>query len=127
MFCHTARLRNRPARLKLVFSDSTIAAVCVPFIGVSAIDAVIQLADWPEEPIEDFIQQAFAVSDVVGIINDPCVSTDLRGRAESVVIALPELHTVSARQIRILGWYDNELGFSACMLDMAERMSDLKK
>ncbi|MEP3429828.1 MAG: hypothetical protein ABJN98_14175 [Roseibium sp.] len=50
------------------------------------------------------------------------VSNVLRARAESCVIALPETLTIGKRQVRIFGWYDNEWGFSARMIDMARLM-----
>ncbi len=30
---------------------------------------------------------------------------------------------IGARQLRVFGWYDNEWGFSARMLDVAARMT----
>ena len=100
----------------------SVSAVRVPCISVSAIDAIIQLADPPEGPFNDYLRQAFAASAVVDLIDDPCVSTDLRARPESLVIALPETMTVGRRQVRILGWYDNEWGYSARLLDLAQRL-----
>ncbi|MGB1236423.1 MAG: aldehyde dehydrogenase, partial [Planktomarina sp.] len=116
----TAVLPNLEGRI-------SVAAVRVPSISVSAIDAVVQITEWPDEPIEEFLQHAFETSDTVGITHDACVSSDLRGRPESLIIALPEVQTVAEKQIRILGWYDNEWGFSARMLDMAERMASRNK
>ena len=56
----------------------------------------------------------------------PNVSSDLRARPESVILALPETERIGEHQLRVFGWYDNEWGFSARMLDMAARMAARK-
>lgn len=101
----------------------SVAAVRVPCISVSAIDATLQIADDPGECLTRFLREAFASSPLVGITEDPCVSTDFRGRPESVIIALPETCRTGPRQLRIFGWYDNEWGFSARMIDMARHLA----
>ena len=105
------------------FADRiSISAVRVPVVSVSAVDAVVQLKTPLNQPASDDLSAMFANSDVVGVTHDACVSTDMRGRAESLVLALPETQVVDDLQVRIFGWYDNEWGFSARMLDMARRM-----
>lgn len=101
----------------------TVSALRVPCLSVSAIDAVIQLLEDPEEPYEAFLRSAFASSGLVGLCDDPCVSSDFRGRSESLVIALPETRSIGSKQLRILGWYDNEWAFSARMLELAKLMA----
>jgi glyceraldehyde 3-phosphate dehydrogenase len=100
----------------------SVSAVRVPCISVSAIDAVIQLAQPPKRSFAGYLRAAFAGSAIVGLIDDPCVSTDLRARPESLVIALPETMEVGG-QVRLLGWYDNEWAYSARMLDLAQRLA----
>lgn len=101
----------------------TGAAVRVPAISVSAVDLVLTLSKPVSGQINDALQSIFAGSQIVGFTNDPVVSTDMRARPESLVIQLPETQTCGDRQVRIFGWYDNEWGFSARMLDMAKRMT----
>ncbi|TNF17854.1 MAG: aldehyde dehydrogenase [Rhodobacteraceae bacterium] len=101
----------------------SIAAVRVPCLSVSAIDATFQLAESLDQPITDFLREAFDGSHLIGLADDPCVSTDFRGRPDSLVIALPETRSIGARQVRLLGWYDNEWGFSARMIELAGRMA----
>ncbi|MFN3171045.1 MAG: type I glyceraldehyde-3-phosphate dehydrogenase [Hyphomicrobiales bacterium] len=100
----------------------TVSAVRVPCISVSAIDAVLQF-ERPVAGIQDRLRDMFHGSPLVGLTDDPCVSTDMRARPESLVLALPETRTVGDRQVRLFGWYDNEWGFSARMIDMARRMA----
>jgi len=100
----------------------TVSAVRVPCISVSAVDAVLQLQQAPEGPLDDVLTGMFDGSNLIGLTNDPCVSTDMRARPESLVLALPETRRVGAHQVRLFGWYDNEWGFSARMIDMARFM-----
>lgn len=100
----------------------TVSAVRVPCISVSAIDAIIQF-ERPTEAIEDQLRGLFHSSPLVGLTDDPCVSTDMRARPESLILSLPETRQVGDHQVRLFGWYDNEWGFSARMIDMARLMA----
>jgi len=100
------------------------AAVRVPSASVSAVDLVVQLSrPMAEAEFITTLKEAVATSPVLGWTEMPLVSSDLRARPESLVIAAPETRMVGDRQIRIFGWYDNEWGFSARMLDVARRMA----
>ena len=98
----------------------TGAAVRVPAISVSAVDLVVRLSTPPKDPANALRELADA-NPVIGLVEDPCVSVDLRARTESLVIA-PNETMETGDQIRIFGWYDNEWGFSARMLDVARMM-----
>ena len=69
------------------------------------------------------LQWAVEGSPVLGWPDLPLVSSDLRARRESLVLAAPETRMCGDRQIRLFGWYDNEWGFSARMLDVARLMA----
>ena len=98
----------------------TGAAIRVPAISVSAVDLVVRLTAPPSD-INDAFRAVAQDNAVIGCVEDPCVSVDLRARPESLVIA-PRETLVSGDQVRIFGWYDNEWGFSARMLDVARRI-----
>ncbi|SPF78347.1 type I glyceraldehyde-3-phosphate dehydrogenase [Pseudoprimorskyibacter insulae] len=98
------------------------AAIRVPTPSVSCVDMVLQTRrDLPSDAVR-WLRDLAQDSPVLGVTDDPVVSADMRMRPESLVIALPETQCVGTRQIRIFGWYDNEWGFSARMIDMALRM-----
>jgi glyceraldehyde 3-phosphate dehydrogenase len=100
------------------------AAVRVPSASVSAVDLVVQLSHpFSEEDLMATLKENVATSPVLGWTEMPLVSSDLRARPESLVIAAPETRMVGAHQLRVFGWYDNEWGFSARMLDVARRMA----
>ncbi|WP_428644817.1 type I glyceraldehyde-3-phosphate dehydrogenase [Roseibium sp.] len=99
------------------------AAVRVPAISVSAVDLTLTLSKPVETPFNDRLQQIFSGSKLIGFVRDRVVSTDMRARPESLVIHLPETLEANDHQVRIFGWYDNEWGFSARMIDMARLMA----
>ena len=100
------------------------AALRVPTASVSAVDLIVRVNQPVQEPeLMQALQSGVAASDVLGWTDQPLVSSDLRARPESLVIAGPETRLVGDRQMRVFGWYDNEWGFSARMLDVARHMA----
>ena len=97
------------------------ASVRVPVASVSAVDMTATLSR-PVTHAELIALLRSADPAIIGHIDAPLVSSDLRGRPESLIVALPETMLTTDRQIRIFGWYDNEWGFSARMIDMVLRM-----
>lgn len=99
------------------------AAIRVPTASVSAVDLCVMLT----KPVTvDAVNHALQhAGGVIGWTNRPLVSTDLRARPESIVMALPETQMTEAGMLRVMGWYDNEWAFSCRMLDMGARISKL--
>jgi glyceraldehyde 3-phosphate dehydrogenase len=100
----------------------TGAAVRVPVASVSAIDVVAQLRALPQGDMAGALAALADGSPVIGTTPWPNVSSDLRARPESLILALPETQRIGD-QLRVFGWYDNEWGFSARMIDMVRRMA----
>lgn len=98
------------------------AAVRVPTASVSAVDLCVV----PKRPVSvEAVNAVLAtVGGVIGSTNKPLVSSDLRARSESIIMALPETRVTGGGMLRVFGWYDNEWGFSCRMLDMAQRMME---
>ena len=99
-------------------------AVRVPTASVSAIDLALQV----ERPagvaeVNALLRRAAEGSGIFGWIDEPLVSTDLRGRPESLVISGRETSVSTGGLLRVFGWYDNEWGFSNRMIDVAQRMA----
>ena len=96
------------------------SAVRVPVASVSAVDlAVMPGVQVTAGQVNDVLR---AAGGVIGWTNRPLVSSDLRARPESIVMALPETRVTEGGMVRVFGWYDNEWGFSCRMLDVAARM-----
>lgn len=99
------------------------AAVRVPTASVSAVDlSVMTRSIATREGVNAALK---AAGGVIGWTERPLVSSDLRARPESIVMALPETHVTAGGLVRVFGWYDNEWGFSNRMLDAARLMAAL--
>ena len=96
-------------------------AVRVPVASVSCVD--FHLVTERRPSVEEVNAVFRAAGGVIGATDRPLVSTDLRARPESVVMACPETKLSEGGMLRVFGWYDNEWGFSNRMLDMAVRMA----
>ena len=62
---------------------------------------------------------------MIGYTDKPLVSSDLRQRPESLIVAGPEIKRSKGGMLRVFGWYDNEWGFSCRMLDVAKIMGEM--
>ena len=96
------------------------SAVRVPVASVSAVDLAVVL----QHPVTVAqVNAAFrAEVGVIGATDQALVSSDLRARPESIVMACPQTRVTPGGLLRVFGWYDNEWGFSNRMLDVALRM-----
>ncbi|QCL98119.1 type I glyceraldehyde-3-phosphate dehydrogenase [Agrobacterium tumefaciens] len=96
-------------------------ALRVPTASVSAIDLTVALRAQTElRKVRDVLRDLCERSPVLGWIEKPLVSVDLRGRPESLTVSGPELSMSAAGGLlRIFGWYDNEWGFANRMLEVA--------
>ena len=93
------------------------SAVRVPVASVSCVDLAVMLDRVPEVAAVNALFRG--AGGVIGWTDRPLVSSDLRARAESIVMATPETRVTAGGMLRVFGWYDNEWGFSNRMLDVA--------
>lgn len=96
-------------------------AIRVPTASVSCIDLIIATDRETDVATVNAVLRKAANLPYFGWTDRPLVSSDLRARPESIVIAGPET-SVAGGLTRVFGWYDNEWGFSTRMLDMARLM-----
>lgn len=100
------------------------SAVRVPTASVSAVDLCVMTERLASvDAVNAVFRQA---GGVIGATDRALVSTDLRARPESIVMACPETRVTCGGMLRVFGWYDNEWGFSNRMLDVARRMGGLQ-
>ncbi|WP_022702666.1 type I glyceraldehyde-3-phosphate dehydrogenase [Pseudorhodobacter ferrugineus] len=97
------------------------SAVRVPVVSVSAVDLVVMTARPATVAGVNAAFRAVAQTEggVIGSTDRALVSTDMRARRESIVMACPETRITAGGMLRVFGWYDNEWGFSNRMLDVA--------
>jgi glyceraldehyde 3-phosphate dehydrogenase len=97
----------------------------VPVIDGSMTDLICKVSN----PISaDKIRTAFknlSKGDLHGVLSyteDPIVSVDIIGDPNSCIIDAP-LITVIGDLVRVIGWYDNEAGYSNRLIDLVLKMS----
>lgn len=80
------------------------------------------------EEINEAFKKA-AKNQLQGIIEyteDPIVSVDVLGNTHSCLFDA-QLTTVLGRMVKIVGWYDNEIGYSSRLIDLIEFLSNNKE
>jgi glyceraldehyde 3-phosphate dehydrogenase len=106
--------------------DGTAIRVPTPNVSMVSLDVVLQ-----KQPGKDEINAAMkAASDgpLAGILDyntEPLVSSDFNHVAASCTFDAPQTAVVDGALFRVLGWYDNEWGFSNRMSDTAALLGSL--
>jgi glyceraldehyde 3-phosphate dehydrogenase len=59
---------------------------------------------------------------ILGVYDDPCVSSDFNHDPHSAIFNLNGTKVIDGRLVRVMAWYDNEWGFSCRMIDTALKM-----
>jgi glyceraldehyde 3-phosphate dehydrogenase len=62
---------------------------------------------------------------ILGVYDDPCVSSDFNHDPHSAIFNLNGTKVVDGKMVRVMAWYDNEWGFSCRMIDTALKMHDV--
>ena len=100
-------------------------SVRVPTPNVSLVDLVAEV----KKPTSvEAINQIFEkesqgkLKRYLGYSSDPLVSIDYVGDERSAILDALSTQVVDGTFVKVLGWYDNEIGFSSRMLDLAEHM-----
>lgn len=101
-------------------------AVRVPTPNVSLVDLVANVKkETTAEEVNDAFKKAAdgALNGVLAVTNDPVVSVDMMGVKDSSIIDLENTSVMEGKMVKVLSWYDNEVGFSCRMLDLANYMA----
>ena len=64
-----------------------------------------------------------ALKGIVEYTEDSIVSIDIVGNTHSCVFD-SQMTSVIGKMVKIIGWYDNEIGYSSRIIDLIERVSD---
>ena len=100
-------------------------AMRVPTITGSATDLTVQLSrDVTAEEINAAMKEA-AEGPLKGILmytEDPIVSSDIVGDKHSCIFDAG-VTSAKGNLVKVLGWYDNEAGYSARLADLVERIA----
>lgn len=102
-------------------------AMRVPTITGSATDLTVELErEATVEEINAAMKDAAngALKGILEYTDEPIVSTDIIGNKHSCIFD-SDITSVNGKMIKVLGWYDNEAGYSARMADMVEKAARL--
>ena len=95
----------------------------VPVTDGSITDVVATLGtEVTIEEVNDAYREAAASARMKGILQyteDPIVSTDVVGNAHSCIFD-SQMTMVNGNMVKVLGWYDNEWGYSNRLVDLTE-------
>lgn len=96
-------------------------AVRVPTPNVSLVDLVCEVeTDVDVNAVNQAIVKAAngPLKGVLAAIDEPLVSIDFNGTSESSSVDLLSTSVMDKRLVKVLSWYDNEMGFSNRMVDV---------
>ncbi len=102
-------------------------ALRVPTVTVSVTDFVATVS---RKVTQDEVNDAFrsaASGPLKGILQyteEPLVSSDFRGNPHSCILDAPSTMVMDEDMVKVLGWYDNEWGYSCRTADLCSFMVD---
>jgi len=103
-------------------------AIRVPTPDVSIVDLVAEVnQDVTAEKVNQALKEASEteLKEILKYCEEPLVSVDFTTEPASGIVDAGSTRVVGDRMVKILGWYDNEWGYSCRVIDLAEYM--LKK
>jgi len=100
-------------------------AIRVPTPDVSLVDVVVELEKEAKlEEINSAFKQASEgrLKGILKYSEEPLVSSDFITDPASAIVDAASTFIVEERMVKVLGWYDNEWGYSNRVVDFAEYM-----
>jgi glyceraldehyde 3-phosphate dehydrogenase len=100
-------------------------AVRVPLLNASLTDCVFEVARPTTEAEVNALFKAAAEGPLKGILGyeeRPLVSVDFKDDPRSAIIDAPSTMVVDGTSVKILAWYDNEIGYVHRMTELARKM-----
>lgn len=102
--------------------DGLAIRVPVPSVSLSDITAVL-LKDVTIEEVNKALTKASKSARFKGILAvtaEPLVSSDFIGNTHSAIVDLSLTNVVGGSLVKVVAWYDNETGYAARLVEMAE-------
>ena len=100
----------------------------VPTLYVSSVDLVCNLKS---KVTKNEINQAFKdasnsnLKNILEITDEPLVSVDFKQNPASCIIDSLSTEVISGNLVKVIGWYDNEWGYSCRTADMVEFITNI--
>jgi len=96
-------------------------AIRVPTPNVSVVDLVAEVAkDTTVEEVNAAFKKAAAgpLKGLLQYTEDPLVSGDFNGNAHSSIVDASLTMVIEGKMVKVIAWYDNELGYSSRLRDL---------
>lgn len=97
-------------------------AIRVPTPDVSLVDLTCRLGmDCTAQGVNDALRAAAEgpMKGVLKVTEVPLVSVDYTGCPYSSVVDAPLTQVIGGRMVKVLSWYDNEMGYASRLIDLA--------
>jgi glyceraldehyde 3-phosphate dehydrogenase len=102
-------------------------AIRVPTPNVSLVDLTVTLGRAASvDGVNEAMKRASEgrMRGILGYNDEPLVSIDFVNSQYSSIFDAPSTFCVGGNMVKVLSWYDNESGYSARMVDLAEMMGE---
>ncbi len=95
--------------------------VPTPVVSLSDITAILKRDVTKEELARFFtrISKEPYFQGIIGVTDEPLVSSDFIGDPRSCIIDLPLIDVVGGNMVKVVAWYDNEWGYSNRLVELA--------
>ena len=107
--------------------DGTSLRVPTPTGSITDLVAILK-KDVTKESVNAAFKAAAAGGSLKGILSyteDPIVSSDIVHDPHSCIFDAQETMVMAGRTVKVLGWYDNEWGYSSRVVDLMKKMAEL--
>ena len=99
--------------------DGFSLRVPTPTVSVVDFTADVRRATTPEELNEAFRTAAAGpMAGILGVSDEPLVSSDFRGDSRSSIIDADSTMVLGGTMVKVISWYDNEWGYSCRVADL---------
>ena len=103
-------------------------AVRVPTPNVSMVDLIAHVEkETSAEAVNDAFRAAASAAPLQGILavsDEPLVSIDYNGNPHSSTVDAAFTSVVDGHLVQVMSWYDNEMGYSTRLKDLAEYVAE---
>ena len=105
--------------------DGMAIRIPVPTGSFTDISAIVEKSTSKEEVNNAFKDASQnSLKGILEYVEDPIVSSDIIGSPFSSIFDSNYTKVVNGHLVKIFGWYDNEWGYSARLVDLVEKLSD---
>lgn len=103
-------------------------AMRVPVVTGSVVDLTVDLGKKVTVAEVNAAVKAAAEGPMKGILHyteDPIVSTDIIGDPHSSIFAAPFTQVIDGEMVKVISWYDNEMGYSTRTADLCSMFGNM--